>query len=401
MKKRFISTLLCTVIIASALAGCGGNTGETQNTPTSAEEETGEGNATASTEETQKTDEAAELSQEELIQAAQEEGIIRVYGVHSYIEKAAAAFQEKYGITVEWTQLGETELMDKVSTECQSGITDSADLIFAQDGARIQAELVAPGYIYNWSSERLGALTGNQDMSLSVFEYSTKAFIYNNELTGDDQYLTNIWMVTDPQYKGLFSMKDPTSEGVNFNFLTMLTKEENAAKMAEAYKEYYGKDIELTTDNAGFEFIKLMYDNGVVLGTSDTKISEAVGAKGQESTWIGFFAVQRFATAEEKDLALAMNTEMKPVVGWYYPIYSIILNQSQHKNAAKLFVEYMLNEEGWSFWEGNVGDFNANTSLPYAGDISFEEWKTMSIGEEMEFVYQNRAKVEDFIAGVQ
>lgn len=400
MKKRMISVLLCTTMAAAALAGCAGTTSETKET-TETEKAGTASEASDVSDTSQKSSGEEELSQEELIKAAQEEGIVRVYGVHSYIEKAAAAFQEKYGITVEWTQLGETELMDKVSTECQSGISDSADLIFAQDGARIQAELVSPGYIYNWTSERLGALTGEPDMSLSVFEYSSKAFIYNNELTGDDQYLTNIWMVTDPQYKGLFSMKDPTSEGVNFNFLTMLTKEENAANMAEAYKEYYGKEIELTTENAGYEFIKMMYDNGIVLGTSDTKISEAVGAKGQASTWVGFFAVQRFATAQEKDLALAMNTEMNPVVGWYYPIYSIILNQSQHKNAAKLFVEYMLNEEGWSFWEGNVGDYNANTSLPYAGDISFDQWKTMAIGEEMEYVYQNRAKVEDFIAGIQ
>ncbi len=390
MKLKLLCALLCGTIVATTmLSGCGSGNNATNESATKTE--------AISTETVKET----ELSQEELITAAKAEGALRVYGVHSYLEKAAAAFQEKYGITVEWTQLGETELMDKVSTECQSKIANSADLIFAQDGARIKAELVSPGYIYNWSSDRLGSLTGNKDMSLSVFEYSAKAFIYNNEKTGNTPYLTNIWMVTDPKYKGLFSMKDPTSEGVNFNFLSMLTSEDNAAKMAEAYQKYYGKEITLTTDNAGYEFIKMMYSNGVVLGTSDTKISEAVGAKGQKNTWLGFFSVQRFATAAEKDLALAMNTEMSPMVGWYYPIYSIILKDAQHKNAAKLFVEYMLSEEGWSFWSKNVGDYNANTSLPYAGDISFDEWKKVAIGEDMDYVYQNRAAVEDFISSIK
>ncbi len=391
MKRKLLCALLCATMLATMVSGCGNG-----NEPAS------EGSKeTKDVETSSKAGEQKELTQDELIEAAKAEGSLKVYGVHSYLEKAAAAFQDKYGIKVEWTQLGETELMDKVSTECQSGISDSADLIFAQDGARISAELVSPGYIYNWSSDRLGALTGNKDMSLSVFEYSAKAFIYNNEKTGSTPYLTNIWMVTDPKYKGRFSMKDPTAEGVNFNFLTMLTSEENASKMAEAYKEYYGKEITLTTDNAGYEFIKMMYENAVVLGTSDTKISEAVGAKGQADTWTGFFSVQRFATAEEKDLALAMNTEMKPVVGWYYPIYSIILKNTQHENAAKLFVEYMLNEEGWSFWSKNVGDYNANTALPYAGNISFAEWKKIAIGEDMDYVYKNRAAVEDFISSIQ
>lgn len=397
--KKGLSVVLA-ALLAWSLCGCG-----TQEQPASdasggapvseavSEEGTKEGGTEVS--------EQKELSQEELIAAASEEGKLVVYGVHSYLEKAAAAFQEKYGIEVEWTQLGETELMDKVSTECQSDVAGGADLIFAQDGARIQAELVNPDYLHHWSSERLGNLTGETDMTLSVFEYSCKGFIYNDELTGDGPYLTNIWMVTDPQYKGLFSMKDPTSEGVNFNFLTMLTKEENAEKMAEAYRDYYGEDISLTTENAGFEFIKMMYENGVVLGTSDTKISEAVGARGQDQTWVGFFSTQRFATADEKDLALAMNTEMAPFVGWYYPIRAMILEKSEHKNAAKLFVEYMLGEEGWSFWEGNVGDYNANPNLPYAGDMSFEDWKSVSIGEDMQYVYENRAVIEDFIAEVE
>lgn len=341
-----------------------------------------------------------DLSHDELVAAAQEEGSLVVYGVHSYIEHACRAFEEKYGIDVQWTQLGETEMISKITGECAGNVAGGADLVFAQDGARIWGEMVNQGYIYNWTSERLGALTGNSDMSLSVFEYSCKGFIYNNELTGSEPYLTNIWQLTDPQYYGLFSMKDPYSEGVNFNFLTMLTTDENAALLADAYRDYYGKDIELTTENAGYEFIKMLYQNGIVLGTSDTKISEAVGAKGQSQTWVGLFSMQRFATAADKNLALAMNYDMEPFAGFYYPIYSIIPSNSRHINAAKLFVEFMLSMDGWQFWEGNVGDYNANRELPYAGDVSFDEWAEVSVLENMEYCFNNRAKVEDFIQSV-
>lgn len=341
-----------------------------------------------------------ELTHDELVEAAKKEGKLVVYGTHSYIEKAAAAFQEKYGITVEWTHLGETELISKVSGECASKVSGGADLVFAQDGARIWGEWISQGYVYNWKSERLGALTGNSDMTLSVFEYSCKGFIYNNELTGDEVYLTNIWQLADPANYGLFSVKDPYSEGVNFNFFTMLTTPENAEKLAKAYKDYYGKDIVLTTENAGYEFIKALYQNGIVLGTSDTKISEAVGAKGQAKTWVGLFSMQRFATAAAKNLALAINYDMEPFAGFYYPIYSIITSNAKNINAAKLFVEFMLSEEGWVFWDGNVGDYNANRNLAWAGTMSFDEWAEVAVFEDMEYCFNNRAKVEDFIQSV-
>ena len=69
----------------------------------------------------------AEMTEEELIEAAKAEGTLNVYGVHSYIEKAAAAFSEKYGIDVVWTQLGETELIEKVSGECAAAVSGGAD----------------------------------------------------------------------------------------------------------------------------------------------------------------------------------------------------------------------------------------------------------------------------------
>ena len=56
-----------------------------------------------------------DLSHDELVAAAQKEGSLVVYGVHSYIEHACRAFEEKYGIDVQWTQLGETEMISKIT----------------------------------------------------------------------------------------------------------------------------------------------------------------------------------------------------------------------------------------------------------------------------------------------
>ena len=385
--KKICGILLSLLMVVMTLSAC------SSSTKSSSSDTSASNTSTASSQ-------ATEMTQEQLIAAAKAEGTLNVYGVHSYLKKSAEAFATKYGITVNFTQLGETELIQKATAECAAK-ANGADLLYCQDAARIEAELVNPGYVYEWSSERLGKLTGDTNMSMSVFEYSSKAFIYNNENSGSTPYLTNIWQITDPKNANHFSMKDPNAEGVNFNFLTMLTSPTVAAKLADAYKAYYGKDIKLTTENAGYEWIKGVYGNGVQLGTSDTKISEAVGAKGQSATWIGYFVEQRLSTAAEKNLALAMNSEMTPAVGFYYPIRSIILNNAKQKNAAKLFVEYMLSEEGWSFFKGNLGEYSANTNLSYAGDISFAKWKTIAIGEDMDYVYKNRANLEDFLGSLK
>lgn len=141
-----------------------------------------------------------------------------------------------------------------------------------------------------------------EDQNPLVFQFCNKVFIFNNEKVDDTAY-TNIWQFTDPQYKGLLQMKDANSEGVNMNFFTMLTRDDYAQQLADAYKEYYGKDIELTTPNAGYEWIKAIYANGLVLGTSDTKISEAVGAKGQDASPVGLFTLNKYGKKDEKGLA--------------------------------------------------------------------------------------------------
>ena len=49
---------------------------------------------------------------EDLVAKAQEEGgPIRIYSTHSSVEKGAALFTAKYGIEVEFTQIGDAEMI--------------------------------------------------------------------------------------------------------------------------------------------------------------------------------------------------------------------------------------------------------------------------------------------------
>lgn len=340
---------------------------------------------------------AEELTEEELIAKAQEEGSLVVYACTSVLEKCGALFQEKYGITVECTQLGDGEMIEKVSSEARAGVSGGADAIFCQDGARVLAELVAPGYVSNYLSSRITSVVPEEDQNPLVFQFCNKVFIFNNENTDAAQWI-NIWQFTDPQYAGLLQMKDANSEGVNMNFFAMLTREDIAELMAASYEEYYGKPIELTTPNAGYEWIKGIYANNMVLGTSDTKVSEAVGAKGQEINPVGLFTLNKYSKKDEKDLALDICSEMGPIQGFFYPMYAQETTYAEHPYAAKLFIEFLYTEEGWSPYAKRMGDYNANRNLPAGpGDKSLVEWSETLIKEDPAWVYESRMDVEDFV----
>ena len=316
------------------------------------------------------------------------------------VEKSGALFTEKYGIPIEFTQLGDSEMIEKVSGEAVAGVSGGADAIFCQDGARVMAELVTPGYIRNYLSDRITDKVPEKWQNPLVFQFCNKIFIYNSENADENTY-TNIWQFTDPQYKGILQMKDSNSEGVNMNFFTMLTRDDIAQEMAAAYKDYYGKDIELTTDNAGYEWIKMIYANGMVLGTSDTKVSEAVGAKGQSTAPVGLFTLNKYSKKDEKGLELAIADTMQPFAGFYYPIYSQVTTYAEHPYAAQLFIEYLYTEEGWSPYAQRMGDYSANPALPAGpGDKSLEEWEKILIAEDVNWVYEHRMDIEDFVQSI-
>lgn len=344
------------------------------------------------------------LTPEELIAAAQAEGEVTVYATSSRIAKAAETFTAKYGIKVNAINMKDFELIEKVATESASGVKGGADFVLAQDLGRLQGELIEPGYLYSWVP---ADVTEGYDPDmldpLAAFTIN-KVFIYNDEKTGDSEPYTNIWQFTDPKYASTLQFKNPFQEGVNANFLTMVTEPNVAEKIAEAYKSYYGTDIVLDEDepNAGYAWIKRIYNNDLINGTSDTKIAEAVGVKGQdtENTPVGLFVYSKARYVKSKNLALKPALEMEPFSGFYYNLYLLMSTSAQHPNAAKLFIKYLLTPEGFAPWGKDVGTYSSNPTIPVSDadlDMPFSEWKPLLVGEDGAYTFEHRAEVEEFL----
>ena len=181
----------------------------------------------------------------------------------------------------------------------------------------------------------------------------------------------------------------------------MVTREDWAEKLATAYKNLYGKDIELTTPNAGYEWIKMLYANGAVLGKSDTTIAENVGAKGQARQLAGLFTLNKLRTAEAKNLALAPAYNVEPFSGFMYPAYVFITKNAKSPNAAKLFIEYSMTEEGWVPFN-TMGDYSPVSYLQDNSEdpLTLSDWASQLIYEDYQWCAEARADVEEFITSI-
>ncbi len=341
-----------------------------------------------------------EMSHDELVEKAKAEGTLTVYTYSSRTTKIADAFTAKYGIKVDVTQLKDTEMIEKVSKEASANL-DAADVVFCQDGSRIYPELIMTGYVKTFIPSNVeGNLLDEEFENPLVFEAMNKVFIYNSEVS-PEQKLTNIWQLTEPEYKGALQFKDPFSEAVNMNFFAMITREDWAEKIAQAYKNYYGKDIVLTTKNAGYEWIKAIYNNGVVLGKSDTTIAENVGAKGQSREMVGLFTLNKMRTATDKNLALSPAYNMEPFSGFMYPAYVFITSNAKATNAAKLFIEFAMSEEGWVPFDV-IGDYSPVNYLSVNAEdpLNVIDWKNQLVYEDYQWCAESRADVEEFISSI-
>ncbi len=337
------------------------------------------------------------MTHDELVAAAQAEGKVVVYSVTSRIANAAEGFKAAYGIEVEATNLKDFELIEKISKEGSTG-AQGADFVLAQDGGRVMGELINLNYLYNYVPESMKEIIPPQYQNPLVFSSINKLFIFNNELSTESP-ATNIWALTTDEWAGNFQFKNPFQESVNANFMTMVTKPEVAAEIAKAYKDYFGKEITLTTPNAGYEWIKAIFENDLVLTTSDTKTAESIGIKGQnKKNNAGLFVYSKLRYVDTKNLALQPIMEMEPFAGFYYPIYTLMATSAKHPNAAKLFIEYLLTEEGFTPWSSDLGTYSSNPNVPLQpGDHPMTTWEKILVEEDPAYCFENRAEVEEFL----
>ncbi|MDY0392166.1 MAG: ABC transporter substrate-binding protein [Candidatus Bipolaricaulis sp.] len=334
-----------------------------------------------------------------LYELALTEREVTIYSYSSRVHQFGATFEARYpGIKVNAFDMDSGEILTKVLAEQRAG-KFSADVIFLKDPAAVIAELYEPGYVFNYIPPDIKhLLPAEYREPLLVHHISLDVFIYNTEVY-ESSPIKNIWDLTRPEWQGKFLMPDPL---VTTEYIEVLaTIVQHAADMATAYEEAFGESLVLSpgVENAGYEWIKRVLQNGAVIVRSTDDVSNAVGAPGQVHPPVGLTAFSRLRDKEKNpQLAFDVAYGVKPVLGVEHQVVVAVVNRAPHPNAAKLLIQWMMGDDygGWGYapyhvfgnWPTRV-DVLAPSGVPALAELAY--WNT-----DAEFVWDEYGKIVDF-----
>lgn len=403
MKKLF--ALLLTMTMVLSLVACGGGAEEppaddpAPSAPTDtappAESDMTEWEQFSNIYATDETD--AELY--ELAKA--QGGTVTLYSISSRCTKVEAAFEAKYpGIDCVPFDISTNELLEKVTREYDAG-QHVADVVHIkdQDGS-MWKEYVANKVFYNYKPADImahidPALTATQTpfyIELTQLFYNTEAY--------DAPPVTNIWQVTEPQWKGKITMQNPLDNLSWGSWITGFCVGDEPAKLEAAYEDLYGEKLVLSDgcENAGYEFLKRLHANEPIFFDSSDACVEAVGTPGQADPPIGFGASSKLRKAEENGwvidaINLVPNTGI-PAVNTLY-----VVEGCEHPAAAKLLIRFMMG--GIDGDTSGYAPFNTFGGWPVRDDINPPEgampYSEVNVAHfDADEIYVNYNTVRDF-----
>lgn len=396
MKKRLVSILIAAILIVSAVFVFAACDPEDKNV-------------------TELVAEAQNMTWDEIFAKAKEEtGDFNAYGNTSRITTAMANFVAKYGQELGLNEknavgskMNDSAIYTTLASEYAStNNSKGASMVMIQDGAQLVLYREQTKMLINYVPQSMKSKVDAEGQVPLVQQYINKLFIWNN--TGDNvPSITNVWQLTEPAMKSKVFFKSPSLEQVNMNFLIMLTSDEWATKLAEAYKAYYGKDIQLGSyKNAGYKWVAEFIANANFAIDSDTTMAREL-SKTENAGNIGLFVLSKLrdssvtadnlqvgAFVKENDQYVTIN----PFAGFMYPMYCQVAANGPRPYTALLFIEYLMTEEGFEPWGSDIGAYSSNSDIGVNdGDETLAFWKNILVFEDPDYIRANKATVVDFV----
>ncbi|QAY68298.1 extracellular solute-binding protein [Paenibacillus protaetiae] len=337
-------------------------------------------------------------SVDELYAKAKEEGKVVVYSTSGRANDAAETFMKQYpGIKVEVSKLKSDQILDKVMKEQDAGQFNPDVIVTKEVSGAVEAEMVDQGRYTKYLPE---------DIAPKVDEpYRTEAEAYANYVEFRTIFynakhyaqvpITNWWDLTTPEFKGKVYTADPLSSPAFMDLFTTMVI--NSDDMAAAYKEKFGKDIELHgTENAGYEFIKELFDNGLIVLKGSDDVLDAIGKA--DSDALGLAVSGDVSKNEEKGWSIQPIYDIKPKTSVPDSGYLFIAEKAPHEAAAKLFIRWMMGEtdgkgEGLAPFN-EVGSWVPRSDVQTKNDIPYEDLNLWLFDGDA--LYNTAPKVRDF-----
>lgn len=330
----------------------------------------------------------------------EEDGKVVIYSISSRMAKVKASFEEDYpGMTLEVYDINANDMSTKLKTEYDSGIR-TADVIHSKEQTGdYMINFFDKGILHNYQPESIfGGVKDEYKKDMTPLYFETDWWFYNTGIYSETP-ITNWWDVTKPEWKGNFVLQNPL--GTVSYMALFTTMVEHADEMAEAYKECYGEEIVLESDEptAAHAWIKRVLANDPVIFDSNNEVIQSVG-EGKESRLIGYTPSSKYRERADKGWNIeAEPLSMSPVSGVAFMNFLAVVNEAPHPNGAKLLIRYLMGGEDGN---GNgIKPFNTIGGWPVRpetaiaeGNVPLEDMKLWMINYD--FVYKNLQDVQDY-----
>ena len=278
-----------------------------------------------------------------LIAAAKHEKPINIYDSTGKIVEMADNFSAKYGVKATGMKVSANSQLEMIIRENQANNVQG-DVVLITDAPAAQAQLLPEGFVESYlPADMVGKIPGGLQNPLAI-STNANVWAYNTE-TYDKCPVSNIWELTEPKWKGKVALVDPLTKGSYTDWFNQLETHGND-KVAAAYKAHFGKDIETSENSAAAAWIKALAQNAPLATAGDDPIAEAVGAASQKEPFFGLLSSAKFRDNADKGYKLGICDDLDPWIGWTYIKLGLIASKTQSPNMAKLFIHYILTEEG-------------------------------------------------------
>lgn len=328
-----------------------------------------------------------DFDMEELIEAAQDEGPITIYDNTSKVEEMAEAFSEEYGIEATGVKLDASEALEMVTREAQSGNV-VGDVVAIPDIPAMNNQLLPHDFVYTYVPEPVeeDIEEGMRDPLVLVTDPSF--WTYNDEVH-ETCPITNMWELTEPEWSGKVAFEDPVGHNGTLDWYSQMSQF-GEDELRAAYEAHFDEELDSEHETAAEEWVSRMASNSPILTGSSEDASEAVGAPGQENPPMALISSAKYRNIEDQGYHHAVCEGLDPWAGRAVPKAISIASETENPNAARLYIHYVLSQEGISP-QIEDGKISSNQSIEQPEDPS-------DVGQHIEelFFFDNTGLDEDW-----
>lgn len=350
--RQGLYTMSAAVCVALALTAC---------TPSSAESEAESG-----------TNDVGALgisdddySLDRLVELAKEEGSLTVSDSTGKVKDIAENFEAKYGIDTTGVKMDAGDAQEVAIREAEASNVKT-DLFVLGDAPAARSVLIERGITSTWTPPDLRNVIPEDAQDPQIVTTSVLVWAYNTDVFGDECPIDNIWAVTTDKWKGQVTMGDPLLKTAILYWINQVAHHDDDA-MAAAYEDFFGEQLATEEESATAEWLKRMAENEPLLVKSDSDAADTVGAPGQSDAFMGLMSTAKFRENDDSGYKLGLCKHINPFSAIGYTKVGLIANGTDSPNAAKLFLHFVLTEEGIAPQVAD-GKFSSNPEVPPAPD---------------------------------